>query len=529
MLSRLWTRSSRPSGPGARASGRRSAPLRASVRASPVARASWLLIVHVLVAGCAKGRPATSPPLLDPVKQLQSDFTAILDGPGRHRATWGIVVQSTARQDRLFELNAQNLLVPGSSMKLVTVASAADAVGWDYTFETTLLATGPVTDGVLHGDLVIAGTGDPSVLGRGGNDSLAAWAAALRERGIGRIDGRIVADDNAVEEPRPGFAWSWEDLGYAYGAIAGALNFGENALTLVVQPGAAETTAAIIELPPNAGDLAIVNHVTTGPHGSTALLWPEWLPGETRVTIEGSIPLGAAPARIDIASGNPTRWFARSVRAGLVADGIDVTGDAVDVDDLPHPPSQASAHALYVHRSRPLADIVRPLLKDSINLYAEAVLRLSTGRNGPRVTGTALDATRARLESWGIPKEGIQIVDGSGLSRRNVVAPETLLAILLRAYDPSGSSPFMQALPVGGRDGTLASRMRGTAADGNVTAKTGTLSNVRTLAGYVKTADGETVAFVIMVNNFEGAAPDVVGAIDRLAARLASFSRTPRP
>jgi D-alanyl-D-alanine carboxypeptidase/D-alanyl-D-alanine-endopeptidase (penicillin-binding protein 4) len=172
---------------------------------------------------------------------------------------------------------------------------------------------------------------------------------------------------------------------------------------------------------------------------------------------------------------------------------------------------------------------VQPLLKDSINLYAEAVLRLATGRNALRTTGAALDATRVRLESWGIPRDAIQIVDGSGLSRRNVVAPETLLAILLRAYDPSGSSPFMRGLPVAGRDGTLASRMRSTAAEGNVLAKTGTLSNVRTLAGYVKTAEGEPLAFVVMVNNFEGSGSDAVSAIDRLAVRLAAFSRSARP
>jgi D-alanyl-D-alanine carboxypeptidase/D-alanyl-D-alanine-endopeptidase (penicillin-binding protein 4) len=515
MPSRLWTRSSRASGFGLRAWG----------PASTAALAFWFLIVHVLVAGCAKSRPATSPPPLDPVKQLENDFSAILDGPGRHRATWGIVVQSIARQDRLFELNPQNLLVPGSGMKIVAVTSAAEAVGWDYTFETTLLATGPVTEGVLHGDLVIAGNGDPSVLGPAGNDSLGPWTAALREKGIARIDGRVVADDNAVEEPRPGFAWSWEDLGYTYGAMAGALNLGENTLALVVHAGTAENAPAIIESPSETGGLSIVNHATTGPAGSTGLLWPEWLPGETWLTIEGSIPLGSPPVRLGVASGNPTLWFARSVRARLVADGIEVSGDAVDVDDLAHPPDHAHAHVLYVHRSRPLADIVQPLLKDSINLYAEAVLRLATGRNGPRGTGAALDATRARLESWGIPKDGIQIVDGSGLSRRNVVAPETLLAILLRAYDPSGSSPFMRGLPVAGRDGTLAFRMKGTAAEGNVIAKTGSLSNVRTLAGYVKSADGEPLAFVVIANNFEGTASDAVGAIDRLAAQLATFSR----
>jgi D-alanyl-D-alanine carboxypeptidase/D-alanyl-D-alanine-endopeptidase (penicillin-binding protein 4) len=378
---------------------------------------------------------------------------------------------------------------------------------------------------VLHGDLLIVGNGDPSVLGRAGNDSLLAWTTALRESGIWRIDGQIIADDNAVEEPRPGFAWSWEDLGYGYGAMAGALNFEENVVALTVHPGAAEGDAARVEPTPDGGSLSIVSRAVTGPAGSIRLLWPEWLPGGTELTIEGAIPFGSAPVRLAVASGNPTLWFARSVRARLVADGIDVAGSAVDADDLPHPPDPALARTVYVHRSRPLADIVQPLLKDSINLYAEAVLRLATGRDGPRATGPALDATRARLESWGIPKDGIQIVDGSGLSRRNVVAPDTLLAILLRAYDPSGSSPFVQGLPLAGRDGTLASRMKGTAAEGNAAAKTGSLSNVRTLAGYVKTADGEPLAFVVMANNFEGVAADAVSAIDRLVVRLASFSR----
>ena len=161
--------------------------------------------------------------------------------------------------------------------------------------------------GVYRSEFLRGLYGDPSVLGRAGNDSLTPWTAALRARGIGRIDGRLIADDNAVEEPRPGFAWSWEDLAYAYGAVAGALNLGENALALVVWAGTAENAAATIESPSEAGDLSIVNHATTGPAGSTALLWPEWLPGDTRLTIEGSIPLGSPPVRLGVASGNPTR------------------------------------------------------------------------------------------------------------------------------------------------------------------------------------------------------------------------------
>ena len=132
------------------------------------------------------------------------------------------------------------------------------------------------------------------------------------------------------------------------------------------------------------------------------------------------------------------------------------------------------------------------------------------------------------MRGWGIADDAWQIVDGSGLSRRNAVAPEVLVAVLQRMYDPSGQSPWMTALPVAGRDGTLETRMRGTPAEGNVRAKTGTMTNIRTLAGYVRTRDGETLAFAVMADGFEGPGAAAVEAIDSIAVRLARFSRDPR-
>ena len=158
--------------------------------------------------------------------------------PGVQRATWGIVVQSLATRERLFELNPRSLLVPASAAKLVAVATAVDAVGWDYRFETTLRATGPVSDGVLHGDLLVVGAGDPALGGRAGDD-LSTWVTGLTSAGVHRVDGRIVGVDDAFEEPRPGFGWSWDDLGYATGAIFGALNLAENRMPVVVTPGTA--------------------------------------------------------------------------------------------------------------------------------------------------------------------------------------------------------------------------------------------------------------------------------------------------
>jgi D-alanyl-D-alanine carboxypeptidase/D-alanyl-D-alanine-endopeptidase (penicillin-binding protein 4) len=410
-------------------------------------------------------------------------------------------------------------------MKLVSVAAATEAVGWDHTFETTMRAAGPVVNGVLQGDLVISGSGDPSVLGRSGDTSLAAWIGALRARGITRIDGRIVADDDALEEPKPGFAWSWEDMGYTYGAIPGALNISENMLEVIVSPARLEGQPAIVELPEYARDLPIANHIDTGPAGTPENVWPELRPGAPTLTLNGTIGVSDKPATVALAAGNPTEWFARVFRNHVLAAGIDVAGNAVDVDDLHARPDWNDAAILHVHHSRPLAEIAKPLLKDSVNLYAEAMLRLATGKDGARTTDAGLDAVRARVESWGIPKDGIQIVDGSGLSRRNVIAPATLVAVLTRFYDPSGASPFMQAQAIAGVDGTLASRMKGTPAEGNAIGKSGSMSNIRTLAGYVKTVDGEPLAFAIMANNFEGRGSGVTEIIDKLVVRLASMSR----
>jgi D-alanyl-D-alanine carboxypeptidase/D-alanyl-D-alanine-endopeptidase (penicillin-binding protein 4) len=481
-----------------------------------------------IAAGCAKAPPAAPvPPPIAPLRQLASDFDALIDRPGHQHGIWAVAVQSLARGDRLYERNPRTLLVPASTMKLVSVAVAADAVGWDHRFETRVLAGGRIHEGALKGDLVVEGSGDPTVLGRAGEAALDGWVDALRSRGITRIEGRVVADDNAVEEPAPGFAWSWDDLGYAYGALPGALNLAENRLAVTISPSS-PGMPAIVELPADARGLAIVNDTITGAPDDTPALWPERRAGEAALRIRGTIPAGSRPAVLSVAAGNPTLWFARALRHRLLAAGIDVEGKAVDADDLPYPLELRDAAVLHVHRSAPLAGIARPLIKDSINLYAEAVLLLATGPGGWRSTWAALDAARARLESWGIPKEGIQMVDGSGLSRRDVIAPDTLVTLLARFHDPSGASPWMQAMAVAGRDGSLADRMKGTPAEGNAIGKTGSMSNIRTFAGYVRTADGEPLAFAIMANNFEGPASGVTATIDRLVARLASFSRTPR-
>ena len=345
--------------------------------------------------------------------------------------------------------------MPASSAKIVSVASAAEAVGWDSRFETSLRATGPIVDGTVRGDLLVVGSGDPSLGGRGGDD-IQPLVDALLGLGIRRIDGRIIGDDEALEEPRPQLAWTWDDLGYPTGAIYGALNFAENRMVVTITPAATAGEPAMTSVDPAAAFRPLINRTVTGAPGTPQLLWPEQRPGETALTIAGSIPAGAVPARLSVSVGNPTLWVAGTLRHRLLRAGIEVTGDAFDIDDVKPAIDRFTAALLHTQRSRPLSEIARPALKDSINLYAEAALRLNVLPGSFRTNDAALAGLGARLLSWGIPPESQQLVDGSGLSRRDTIAPEALLRVLQRMYSTDPASPFVAALPIAVAGGHVA-------------------------------------------------------------------------
>ena len=485
-----------------------------------------IVLAATVIGGCGKARPLVPAAAAGPapeVAALQRELAALLDRPGLRRATWGIAVRSLRMGERLFERTPHALLVPASAMKVVTAAVAGAAVGWDFTFTTTVELAGTLDGGTLNGDLVLRGSGDPATLGEGGTDLAGAVRDALNERGITRIAGRVIGDDNLVEEPRPGLAWSWDDLGTTSGAVSGALNATENVTRIVVKPGPAPGQPSTVEPPVDDPGMLIVNHSTTGAAGTPQTLWAERRPGEAGLAIEGSLPHEARPVFLTVSVGNPTLWTARLVRSRLIAAGVVVDGDAADADDLPDAPT--TGERLVTVLSRPLADVVTPMLKRSINMYAEALLRLATGREGARERQAAVAATRRYLREWGVSEDAARMVDGSALSRWNLMSAETLVAVLAHERDGANASPLLASLPVAGVDGTLAERMKGTPAAGNVRAKTGAMNGVRSLAGYVTTQDGEPLAFAVVVNNYEGAASVAVAAIDALAVRLAGFSR----
>jgi D-alanyl-D-alanine carboxypeptidase/D-alanyl-D-alanine-endopeptidase (penicillin-binding protein 4) len=444
------------------------------------------------------------------------------------QALWGVEVRSLDSGRILYELNSRKLMMPASNMKILTLATAAETLGWDFRFATTVETAAPIESGVLAGDLIVRGGGDPTINSRDGRAAALfdAWARDLKDAGIARIDGNIVGDDNAFDAERLGAGWAWDYLQYGYAAPVGALEMDENIATLTVRPGAQPGDPVFVDLTPGSG-LKLFNRATTGAATSAITIDYNRRLDDPTLEVTGSLSLDSPPITREVAVVNPTVYFAEAVKDGLVARGIEVTGRAIDADDILNAPPPDSRRLLIRSESPPLREIATVLMKVSQNLYAETLLKAvgaSTGGLGTTEGGRVV--SRALFTSWGIPESSYVQMDGSGLSRYDYVTPDMLVTLLSRLYaDPRHREAFMATLPIAGHDGTVSSRMKKTRAEGNATAKTGSISNVRSLSGYVRTRDGETLAFAILANNFTQPPATVNWIADLAVETLANFRR----
>ena len=468
------------------------------------------------------------------VRQLGLTLDRLFGNPRVGSVIWGVDIRSLDRDESLYSLNARALLVPASTMKIATLAAAAERLSWDFRYETELLTSTPVDDGVLAGDLIIRGTGDPTINvdTRPGNSLFDQWARELRAMGIQRIGGRIIGDDDALDggdtDPGLGAGWSWDDLGLGFAAPAGALQYHENVVQLKLSPGPREGMPGTVLVDDRVPGLRLVNEMMTVSQDGALVVRLLRPPGLSALVVTGTIPAGTAPIQRTAAVDNPTIFFVRALRETLEREGIAVVGDAVDIDDLAtsaHDEFQGKLRRLAAHQSVPLSALAVDMMKRSQNLYAETVLRTLGARTGGVAT-SGPQAVADILASWNIGKEQAIVADGSGLSRYNCLTAGALVQILRRMHaDPRHATYFRATLPVAGRDGTLSGRMMGTAAEGNAQAKTGSMTQVRTLSGYVETLDGEQLAFAILANNFHVPPAEVVSIIDSAVDTLATFSR----
>jgi serine-type D-Ala-D-Ala carboxypeptidase/endopeptidase (penicillin-binding protein 4) len=472
---------------------------------------------------------AAAAPQSEGLTQLARSIGELLNTPVLERATFGIAVRSLDRDEPLYLMNARKLLLPSSLMKIVTLAGAADQLGWDFTFSTRLVATGPIRHGSLAGDLVVIGSGDPSIDDWDGQATslFHQWADLLKAAGITRVDGRIVGDDNAFTDEALGAGWAWDDLAASYATAIGALQYNENTAQLMISAGRAAGEPARIEIAPPGAPVTIRNMVLTTASSIPVALHIRPSPRGPSLDVRGTVPLNGVRHVRNVSVENPTLYFANAMRRALAANGIEVKGATVDVDDLPAPIAVDGLEPILVHQSAPLANLASTMMKMSQNLYAETLLRtLGAHDTGVGSFETGRAALLRTLDAWGISPSDLAIADGSGLSRYNLSTAEALVTVLARvAADERLRDRFTASLPVAGRDGTLSDRLRHTAAEGNVRAKTGSMNGARSLAGYLTDADGERLAFAIIANNYDASSDTIWRTIDAITVQLATLRR----
>jgi D-alanyl-D-alanine carboxypeptidase/D-alanyl-D-alanine-endopeptidase (penicillin-binding protein 4) len=484
-------------------------------------------------------QPAAASRAAAPDAKLQADLAEILKSPAAARALVGVRIESLRTGEVLFTSHSDKLVVPASNMKLLTLAAAAKKLGWDHRFETRLEAVGTMANGVLTGDLIVTGSGDPSIGSPdGGHAALfLEWAEALKAAGIREVRGRLIGDDNAFDDTGIGAGWAWDYLDAGYAAPAGALSFNENVVTVRVAPGKAAGQLAAVRLTPPGATFTINNRVVTAAAGTQPSVTLSRLPGETTLTVSGRIPVGATETARVTTIDNPTRYFVESLRLALAERGIRVSEGAFDIDDFTanQPPGlpentlpirldgTAPSRRLIARReSAPLSALGAQFLKVSQNFYGEMFLK-AIGRT-PERPGTAASgraAAREILGAWGITPDSFVMSDGSGLSRYDYVTADTIVTLLKRVWeDETLRGPFLAALPVGGHDGTLGSRMRNNALTRRVQAKTGTISNMRALSGYLITDSGERIVFSIIANHYTAPTAEIDEMAEKMLLRL---------
>ncbi len=457
---------------------------------------------------------------------IRNAVTAALSAENLPDAFWGVYVQNLQTGEVVVSQNADKNLMPASNLKLVTVATALDALGPDFRYATRLYfdgtAGGAAGDSTLAGDLVLRGSGDPtfgSALAAGSParpDPLRAWARQLRAMGVRRIEGRLIGDDDVMDDLPYANGW---DITYIatedWAAPAGGLTFGDNLVTLTIA-GTSVGEAATVTPEPR-GYVSVQNGLTTRGRRGYSPLRIRRTVGTNRIQVEGSVsPRYAGAARIPIQ--DPTAFTLHAFADRLREAGITVAAEIVDADNLDEKPAYATDPVL-VHLSPPLLDILTTVNHKSNNLWAEQVFRTFSA------TGGATGGERrvlAFLEKAGIETDGLAVRDGSGLSRKNLIAPETLGQMLAWVYRSPMRDAFVATLAQGGEaETTLRYRLPGLP----VRAKTGALEHVRALSGYAAAPDGTPYAFVTFANNFTSRSSLISVAQNEIAAAIASGGR----
>ncbi|TVP58745.1 MAG: D-alanyl-D-alanine carboxypeptidase/D-alanyl-D-alanine-endopeptidase [Gemmatimonadales bacterium] len=471
------------------------------------------------------------------VAALHESVSAMIRSGSPASSAWGVHAVSLATGESLLEMNAELPLAPASNQKLFTSAAALERLGPDFRFPTFLVVRGTVDQGVLHGDLVLFGTGDPTLGARDPNRPTGAFRSfldALEREGIHEIRGDVVGDGSFFggDPRRP--SWNPNDLNDWFAAPVSALSFNENVVTMRLLPGlSAGAAPRVLTIPEGAGIPVsnLARTVSTRP--SPTLLMVRDDPDDP-VEIRGQIHVNGGDVWRSLTVSDPPAYAASLLRETLVRNGVAVTGEArslarEDSDAIVNRPligvGLPVARTIAVHHSPPLPELLEVVNRRSHNLFAELLL-FTLGRTldgDGTFEGGARALTAYLTDEVKIPATDIEIIDGSGLSRLNRATPSSFVRALAHIENSRVREPFFASLPEAGNARQL-NRMHRSAAAGNLRAKTGTIHRTTALSGVVRSASGEPVLFSIIANDVPS--PWAAKRIeDRIGIALADFLR----
>jgi serine-type D-Ala-D-Ala carboxypeptidase/endopeptidase (penicillin-binding protein 4) len=460
---------------------------------------------------------------------------AALSAAGPDKGEWGVLVTDADTGEVLYSRNADGYFMPASNAKLFTTALALATLGPEYRVRTTVASSGtPDTEGELNGDLVLIGRGDASLSNRkfpydkkeereGPPEKvLAEFADAVATRGVKEITGDVVADDSMFQHEKFPSGWLVDDILWSYGAAVSAIAVNDNTFTLDLRPGAQEGEPARYVAGLAADFYTIENSVLTSARGAEEKLAVARDPGSRIIHVSGTMPLDAPPRRLTIAIEEPAEFA-----AGLLAHLLEERGVKIDGHARAHhaadpaPAAAAPQTILAEHTSVPLSDEVRLTNKNSENLHAELLLLLAAHEKaGANNYEDALKFASDFFRRAGIADGDVALSDGSGLSRKDLVTPRSIVQLLRYAAAQPWGELYRSTLPVAGEDGTLSDRMKNTAAATRVFAKTGTIGHGNTLSGYAATVHGERLIFSILGNNNNLHAQDANKVIDAICVAM---------
>lgn len=458
---------------------------------------------------------------------LKQQIQKLKEDPKMAHASLAVHIYDLKNQAIVYKLNDQLALTPASCLKIVTTSAALGILGEDFRFETKLAYTGSFTNGIVQGNLIIQGGGDPTLGAARVEGSLDyatltdMWIRQLQEKGITKITGDVIVDASYFEKQNTPDGWQWGDIGNYFGAAAHGFNFNENYYKLYFQPGSGPGVAArVVKHEPVCPGITFESEVETGAAGSGDNAYIYGAPYTSYRFIKGTIPAGKDLFSIKGAMPDPALSFAFYFSAKLKKAGlIDIEHPHAVYDEI-----ISTSQPLFVYKSAALKDIVKHTNMRSINLYAETMLKMC----GKQVykkgsTEAGIKAVRSYWEKQGMSVDGLYMYDGSGLAPGNSITAAHMAFILKKINTLPYNLAFENSLPVAGASGTLSKLCKGTCAELNLIAKSGNINRVTTYAGYVRNKASSKLSFVLIAENYEGDNTEMIRKFEKIMIRIAEI------